>query len=282
MKAFIFPGQGSQSVGMGKELFRDFPDHVRRADEILGYSIETLCLQDPDRTLARTEFTQPALFVVNALSYLRRVARESPPDFLAGHSLGEYSALFAAGAFDFEDGLRIVKMRGQLMGEASGGGMAAVIGCDIGVIRQTLLAHGLSGVDIANLNSPRQTVLSGSLPDLEAARPHLERAGGGFIPLPVSAPFHSRYMAHARERFEAFLRGFRFRPLRIPVIANVSALPYQDHQVIRNLNEQLCGPVRWTESIGYLVSRGVDSFEEVGPGTVLTRLVRDIRQLPAT
>ncbi len=281
MKAFVFPGQGSQSVGMGKGLFDEFRDYVDRADQILEYSIEELCLSDPNKLLGRTQYTQPALFVVGALSFLKKAQNDTLPAYLAGHSLGEYCALFAAGAFDFDDGLRIVKMRARLMSEASGGGMAAVISCDVSRIRELLHTSGLTGIDIANLNSPKQTVISGALPDLEAARPHLERLGAGFIPLPVSAPFHSRYMAPVREQFEAFLRNFQFRPLKIPVIANVNALPYQDHQIIYNLKEQLCGAVNWTDTINYLVSRGVSEFDEVGPGTVLGRLIREIRQ-PAT
>ena len=278
MRAFVFPGQGSQSVGMGRELFREFRDYVERADQILGYSIEELCLSDPNKVLGKTQYTQPALFVVEALSFLKKIQTEPMPAYLAGHSLGEYCALFAAGAFDFDDGLRIVKMRGRLMSEASGGGMAAVIACDARKIREVLYASGLNGIDIANLNSPKQTVISGPLAELEAVRPHLEQVGAGVIPLPVSAPFHSRYMAPVKEQFETFLRNFQFRPLKIPVIANVNALPYQDHQIIYNLKEQLCGSVNWTDSINYLLSRGVSEFDEIGPGTVLTRLIREIRQ----
>jgi rhizoxin biosynthesis acyltransferase len=278
MRAFVFPGQGSQSIGMGKELFREFPEYVACADRILGYSIEELCVSDPDKVLGKTQYTQPALFVVNALSFLGKAQERPTPAYFAGHSLGEYSALFAAGAFDFEDGLRIVNMRGQLMSEASGGGMAAIIGSDVTAIRELLYKHALADIDIANLNSPKQTVISGPLPALEAARPHFEQARAGFIPLPVSAPFHSRYMAPVKEQFGTFLRNFQFRPLNTPVIANVNALPYQDHQIIYNLKEQLCGTVNWTDTINYLVSRGVGDFQEVGPGTVLTRLIKDIRQ----
>lgn len=278
MRAFVFPGQGSQSVGMGKDLFHEFRDYVERADQILGYSVEELCLSDPHKVLSRTQYTQPALFVVETLTFLKKLQTQPMPAYLAGHSLGEYCALFAAGTFDFDDGLRIVKMRGQLMSEASGGGMAAVVSCDVRKIRELLHANGLGGIDIANLNSPRQTVISGPLPDLESARPHIEKLGAGYIPLSVSAPFHSRYMAPVKEQFGNFLRNFQFRPLKVPVIANVNALPYQDHQIIYNLKEQLCGSVNWTDSVNYLLSRGVNEFEEVGPGTVLTRLIKEIRQ----
>lgn len=282
MKAVMFPGQGSQFVGMGKDLFREFRGYIDHADEILGYSLEELCLSDPGKVISKTNYTQPALYVINALSFLKKSESEPSPSYFAGHSLGEYSALFAAGAFTFEDGLRIVKMRGQLMSEASGGGMAAVLACEVTRIREILYSNRLDGVDIANLNSPKQTVISGTLADLEAARAHFEQAGAGFILLPVSAPFHSRYMLPAKEKFQAFLHDFQFRPLSTPVIANVSAMPYQNHQIIYNLSEQLCGSVKWTDTVSYLVSQGVSEFQEVGPGTVLTRLINDNRRQVTT
>lgn len=280
MKAFVFPGQGSQTRGMGGDLFADFPDLTAEADQILGYRIAELCRSDPDGKLGHTAFTQPALFVVNALSYLRRDRNCSGGvDFLAGHSLGEYNALFAAGAFDFGTGLRLVRRRGELMARVSGGGMAAVIGLDEAAIRDALAAHGVDSLDLANLNSDDQIVLSGPAADIAAAKEVLTAAGArGYVPLRVSGAFHSRYMEPARREFDQFLAGFEFRPLKIPVIANTTARPYHDDEIRQTLAEQLVRPVRWEQTVRFLLDRGVTQIEEIGPGRVLTRLVDKIRQ----
>ncbi len=180
-ECFIFPGQGSQEKGMGKQLFEAYPELTKVADHILGYSIENLCLADSRQVLDHTEYTQPALYVVNALSYLHeREIRGLEPGFLAGHSLGEYSALFAAGVFDFETGLRLVQKRGALMAEAKGGGMAAVIGMDAPQTMKVLSDSGLDSIDIANINSPQQTVISGARADVERRRPFLSPQGREF------------------------------------------------------------------------------------------------------
>ena len=158
---YVFPGQGSQKVGMGKELFDKYPDIINRADKILGYSIKTLCIEDPDGRLNKTEFTQPALYVVNALHYMNEIESGPKPDFLAGHSLGEISALYASGVLTFEDGLTIVKKRGELMSNEQGGGMAAVLGLSAEKNSESLLSNNLDKIDLANFNSPMQTVISG-------------------------------------------------------------------------------------------------------------------------
>lgn len=189
MKVYGFPGQGSQVRGMGKELFEEFPGQTAVADAVLGYSIRELCTEDPRRELRLTRFTQPALYVVGALSWLRRLrADPEPPHYLVGHSLGEYVALFAAGAFDFETGLRLVSRRGELMSRAEGGRMAAVLGCDLGSLERALDEHGLDGLDIANHNAPGQFVLAGPADQLDRARPVFEGLGAHFLPLNVSAP----------------------------------------------------------------------------------------------
>ena len=162
MLAYLFPGQGSQKKGMGLSLFEHYPELVKEADAILGYSIEDLCLNDPDDLLKQTQYTQPALYVVNALSYLERIKEDGKePDYVAGHSLGEYDALFAAGVFDFATGLKLAKRRGELMAEARNGGMAAVIGMKENEIRKVIEENELQQIDIANLNSPNQIVISG-------------------------------------------------------------------------------------------------------------------------
>ncbi len=275
---FLFPGQGSQSKGMGSGLFEQFPEITQAADDILGYSIRRLCLEDPRNQLGQTAYTQPAMYVVNALTYLKlkqEYGRE--PDFVAGHSLGEYNALHAAGVFDFATGLKLVKERGRLMAQATGGGMAAVIGLTRDQIRDVLLLFGSADVSIANLNAPQQTVISGLKEAIEEIRPSVEEAGARlFLPLPVSGAFHSRFMEPARREFEGFLRGFSFGVPRIPVISNVEALPYPENDVAGLLARQITSPVRWVESMQYLSRQPDPTFREAGPGTTLQGLLRQI------
>jgi trans-AT polyketide synthase/acyltransferase/oxidoreductase domain-containing protein len=268
---------------MGEGLFERYPEITAAADEILGYSVAELCLRDPAGRLHLTQLTQPALYTVNALSYLRRLdGGAPPPDFLAGHSLGEYNALLAAGVFDFATGLRLVQRRGALMSGASGGGMAAVLGCEVETVEEVLRRNGLLGLDVANYNTPNQVVLSGPLDEIARAEDLLVDAGATYIPLKnVSAAFHSRFMEALVPPLREALDGAELRPPKIPVISNVSALPYADGEIKENLLRQMRQPVRWTESVRYLLSRGVDTFEEVGPGEVLTKLVRSIRKRSA-
>lgn len=275
----VFPGQGSQKVGMGAGLFERFPDQTRIADRVLGYSIESLCLKDPQAQLGNTEFTQPALFVVNALTYLARAQDgKATPSYLAGHSLGEYNALCAAGAFDFETGLRLVQRRGQLMSKMRGGAMAAVIGLPSDRISELLFNFAFDGVDIANYNSPTQTVISGPEAELQQAIPVLKEAGATVIALKVSGAFHSRMMKPAQKEFAEFLAGFDFKAPVIPVIANATAAPYDPAKLKETLAQQIASSVRWTETIRLLASKGEVEFEEVGPGKVLARLIQQIRE----
>lgn len=274
----MFPGQGAQSKGMGAALFDQFPRQVQQADEILGYSIRSLCLEDPDRRLEETSYTQPALYVVSALAYLKGQEAGLSPAYAAGHSLGEYNALFAAGVFDFQTGLRLVQKRGQLMGRAKGGGMAAVIGLGEEDIQRTLASENLSGVSIANFNTPSQLVISGPRDEVARAEaPLLAKGARHFVMLRVSAAFHSRYMIEAEQEFSAFLSGFRFAPPRFPVFSNVHALPYEAERLHATLAAQISRPVRWAEIMRRLLSLEGVSFEEVGPGNVLTGMLRKIR-----
>src|SRR5690606_1967980 len=199
MRTFVFPGQGSQSKGMGADLFDQVPEFVAaeaEIDALLGYSIRELCLNDPENQLNLTQFTQPALYVINALHYFKCKAEGQQADYLAGHSLGEYNALLAGGAFDFVTGLKLVQKRGELMGQAKDGGMAAIIGLTADQIRAVLADNAdLSGIDVANCNSPTQTVISGPVPELESGQAVFKEAGAKLYKvLPVSAAFHSRYM----------------------------------------------------------------------------------------
>ena len=277
--ARVFPGQGAQFVGMGRGLFERYPEMTAAADEILGGSIAELCLKDPERRLGRTEWTQPALYVVNALSDLEHREGGAPdPVLLAGHSLGEYNALLAAGVFDFETGLRLVKRRGELMGAASGGRMAAVLGCSEDRVAEILERHGLSGIDVANYNSPSQVVLSGPVDEIGRAQSAFTASGASVRLLNVSAAFHSRAMEPVAEAFAEELARVEMAPPRIPVVSNVTAEPYEPDRVAELLRRQLREPVRWTDVVRYALGRGVEDFDEIGPGKVLTKLIRQIRQ----
>jgi malonyl CoA-acyl carrier protein transacylase len=278
MKAYVFPGQGSQNKGMGDKFFEHFNDLTAKANSILGYSIKELCINDPHNNLNKTEYTQPALYVVNALMYLKKLEDgQSIPDYVAGHSLGEYNALFAAGAFDFETGLKLVKKRGELIGKASGGAMAAVIGLSEEQVVEVLRSSGLNGIDIANFNTPYQIVISGLKEDIQKAATFFKSAKL-YMPLKVSGAFHSRYMENARRDFELFVNDFNFSPLKIPVISNVEARPYKQDDIRRLLINQITNPVKWTESIRYLMGKGVTDFEEIGPGKVLAGIIQKIQE----
>lgn len=269
---------------MGADLFDQVPEFTAveaEIDALLGYSIRDLCINDPENQLNLTQFTQPALYVINALHYFKRKAEGEQADYLAGHSLGEYNALLAGGAFDFVTGLKLVQKRGALMGQAKDGGMAAIIGLTAEQIRAVLADNSeLSGIDVANYNSPTQTVISGPVPELEKGQAVFKEAGAKLYKiLPVSAAFHSRYMQPAADEFASFLEGFSFSPLQTPVIANITGRPYDEgnaEQIKESLVKQIAGSVQWTESIRYLKGLGEMEFEELGPGNVLTKLIKQI------
>jgi trans-AT polyketide synthase/acyltransferase/oxidoreductase domain-containing protein len=268
MKAFMFPGQGAQRIGMGSDLFEVFPDLVRQADEVLGYPVSQLCLEGPLERLTQTEFTQPALYVVNSLAYLQRIASGPLPDYLLGHSVAEYVALFAAGVLDFETGLRLVQKRGALMGQARGGGMAAVLGLDEAQILAVLEQHGIADVHAANFNTPRQIVLSGRREAVAATEPQFMAAGATYFKmLQVSGAFHTPFMAEAQDEFREFVRDIHFSAPTIPVISNVTARPHDAAQLRERMVAQITAPVRWAESLRYLLAKGlaVGDFEEIGP-----------------
>ena len=280
MTCYVFPGQGSQKVGMGETLFNEFSNETKQANEILGYDIQELCLTDPKNQLNQTQFTQPALFVVSALSYLA-YQKENPtqPTFLAGHSLGEYNALFAAKVIDFKTGLKLVQKRGELMSEASGGAMAAIIGMSATDIAKTLASNNLQSIDIANFNEPNQTVISGQENDIKKAQNIFEEAGvRRYIPLAVSGAFHSRYMEPAKKAFETYLESCAFSEPTIPVIANVTATPYTQTDIKTLLAKQITHSVKWVDSITYILNKQETDLIEIGPGKVLTGLINKIKK----
>ncbi|MBF0397289.1 MAG: ACP S-malonyltransferase [Desulfobacterales bacterium] len=279
MTAWVFPGQGSQLKGMGEDLFDHFKDLTQKADTILGYSIKDLCMEDLEGKLNQTQYTQPALYIINAFHYFKKIEETGKkPDFVAGHSLGEYNALLASEAFDFETGLKLVKKRGELMSHASGGAMAAVINLSEDKIMSILKQNGLIRIDIANYNSPSQIVISGLADDVNQAVKVFKEAQVMCIPLKVSGAFHSRYMKPAKEEFEKFILEFSFAELKIPIIANATARRYRQSDIVQNLVNQITHSVRWTETVQYLIGKGEVEFEEVGPGKVLTNLINKIKK----
>jgi len=266
---------------MGAALFDRFADWTAEADAVLGYSIRELCQDDPRGELGLTQFTQPALFVVNAMTFRARMEDgAAPPAFVAGHSLGEYNALLAAGVFDFKTGVSLVKRRGSLMGEVSGGGMAAVIGLLPERIEAVLQASEAGRqLDVANFNSFDQTVIAGPKDAIAAVKPEFEAAGvRAFIPLKVSAPFHSRYMKGPQSDFAGFLTDVPFAAPRIPVVANATAACYEADRVRETLASQIGSPVRWLDAMLFLLDQGVTDFVETGPGSVLAKLIAQIRK----
>lgn len=279
--AWLFPGQGAQHKGMGRDLLARHPAEASQADEILGWSVADLCASDPGGALRRTENAQPAIFVVSALAAMERQERDGLPGFVAGHSLGEYSALFAAGCFDFATGVRLVRRRGELMSRAPAGRMAAIVGTDP---ERLARAVGVAGteVDVANYNAPDQVVLSGASHVMDVAADLVEREElGRVVWLQVSGAFHSRLMADAASEFEQDLARVEFRDPAVPVIANCTARPYRGGEIRSLLARQICSPVRWTQSMAYLAVHGVDAIVELGPGNVLTSLWRSVQRRSA-
>lgn len=281
--AFVFPGQGSQTVGMAKDAYESVPaaaEIFRTADETLGFSLSNLVFEGPETELKQTSNTQPALLTASIALLEAFKEKGIQPDYMAGHSLGEYSALVAAGVLTFADAVSIVRARGQYMEQAVPGGqgaMAAVLGADreaLGVLCRDVSESGYA-VELANINCPGQIVISGVKEGVAAVAERVKEAGGKrAITLEVSGPFHSSLMKDAAEKLAEKLKTVSFSTGSIPVVANVTARPVEDGKVQDLLTAQVYSPVLWEDSVTWLIEQGVDTFIEIGSGSVLTGLIK--------
>jgi len=270
--AWVFPGQGSQAIGMGMDLLdiSYAKDRFDLAEEILGWSVIEICQSEDDK-ISRTLYTQPCMYVVESiLADLLREKRQQP-DLVAGHSLGEYIALYVAGVFEWSAGLRLIQRRAELMDSVAGGMMAALIGFDREQLEQQI--QQTPDVVLANDNSPAQAVISGTPAAVEAVISQVKKKRA--IPLKVSGAFHSPFMAAAATEFQQVLESVTFKPAQIPVLSNVEPIPSMDTKVLKErLSRQITGSVRWRETSLRLPEEGIERVVEIGPGTVLTGLIK--------
>ncbi|MGM0445028.1 MAG: ACP S-malonyltransferase [Bacillota bacterium] len=282
--AFIFPGQGSQYVEMGKDFYENYElakEYFKKANDILDFDLKKLCFEGPEEKLTETQNTQPAIFTVSLIAYELLKNEGIKPEMVAGHSLGEYAALCAAGVFDFETGLKLVRKRGELMASAvtdgSEGTMAAIIALDQSKIEE--ICNKVDGVcELANINSPMQIVISGEKEAVNKAMELATEEGAKkVVELNVSSAFHSQLMEPAKNKLKDYIEKIVFNDPVIPVVANSTADIVKDkNEIVSALEKQLTSPVRWVESMELMGNKGIDVALEVGPGRVLKTLMRRI------
>jgi [acyl-carrier-protein] S-malonyltransferase len=281
MIAYIFPGQGSQYVGMGKDLYEQFPiakKYFDEADSVLGFFLSKICFEGPEEELKQTKNTQPAIFLHSVA--LWKLLKRTNASMVAGHSLGEYSALVAAEAISFADAIKLVRLRGELMqkaGEENPGTMAAIVGLDASVVGEvTKKASEVGIVQAANFNSPGQIVISGSVAGVRKAMEFAKERGAKLVKeLVVSGAFHSPLMQSAKDGLKEALDAVAINDAKIPLYANVTAKSVQRASEIRTLLlEQVTSPVRWEETVNNMVAGGATKFIEIGPGKVLQGLIK--------
>ena len=269
---WVFPGQGSQAIGMGMDLLNlsYAKDKFAQAEEILGWSVIDICQSEDDK-ISRTLYTQPSMYVVESILADLMQERGQQPDLVAGHSLGEYVALYVAGVFDWSVGLSLIKRRAELMDSAAGGMMVALIGFDREQLEQKI--QQTPEVVLANDNSPAQVVISGTPAAVEAVVSQVKSKRA--IPLKVSGAFHSPLMAAAAAQFQEVLESVTFKSAKIPVLSNFEPIPSVDAKVLKDrLSRQMTGSVRWRELSQRLPAEGIERVVEIGPGTVLTGLIK--------
>lgn len=281
--AFIFPGQGAQSVGMGKDLYDNYDaakDIFNTADKVLGRSISSLCFAGPEEDLKQTVNTQPAI-VATSIAALEsfKSQLDIQPSYTAGHSLGEYCAMYASGVMDLDTAMKLIQKRAELMGKTEGGSMAAVLSAPEGALEEALKeASSVGYVDVANYNSPAQVVITGDSAAVQKAGELLIAKGARrVVPLAVSGAFHSKFMEGAGKEFSEYLKGFSLSNASIPVVTNVDAeFTTSASDFTEKMPKQIYSSVYWTQSVQKMVSDGVEIFIEIGPGKVLAGLVKKI------
>ncbi|MFI8294292.1 acyltransferase domain-containing protein, partial [Streptomyces sp. NPDC085614] len=278
-QAWLFAGQGIQHPGMGRDLLARYPELVREADDILGYSTARLCAGDPERPLTSTAYAQPAIYLVNALAARQHLEDTGQqPSIVLGHSLGEYNALEIAGVFSFGDGLRLITARAAAMDRIKDGGMLAVVGIPEPDLLNILTTQDFQHIDLAAANTPSNQTLAGPHGELERLTPILLAHGARAVrPLNVSGPFHSRYMQPAAHEFGTGLRTVALKEPALPVLANITAQPHTHGDILAALTDQLCRPVRWRQSIERSMADLDPDFHEIGSQRILTPMTAQIR-----